>query len=79
MSTTYINSCIACTVQYNLHAVIMGDIPCHAACAESLPCSDSPAQSTMELFMWQHDIVGVQVAHYIMDCFDAPGALSAAL
>ena len=28
----------------------------------------------MQLFMWQQDIVGV--ALYILDCFDAPDALS---
>ena len=38
------------------------------------PALFSPAQGTMQLFMWQQDIVGV--AHYIMDCFDALGALS---
>ena len=27
----------------------------------------------MQLFMWQHDIVGV--AHYTMDCLDVLGAL----
>ena len=33
----------------------------------------SPEKSTMQLFMWQHDIVGV--AHYIRDCFDVLGSL----
>ena len=33
----------------------------------------SPAKNTMQLFMWQRDIVGV--AHYIMDCFEVLGAL----
>ena len=33
------------------------------------PALFSTAQITMQLFMWQHDIVGV--AHYIMDYFDA--------
>lgn len=28
----------------------------------------------MQLFMWQHDILGVP--HYIMDCFDVLGAQS---
>ena len=28
----------------------------------------SPAENTMQLFMWQRDIV--RVAHGIMDCFD---------
>ena len=31
------------------------------------PALFSPATNTMQLFMWQRDIVGV--AHYIMDCF----------
>ena len=34
----------------------------------------SPAKSTMQLFMWQHAIVGV--ANYFKDCFDVRGALS---
>ena len=38
------------------------------------PALFSPAQGTMQLFMWQQDIVGV--AHCIMDCFDAFGALT---
>ena len=33
----------------------------------------SPAEYTMQLFMWQHDIVGV--AHHIMDCLNALGSL----
>ena len=33
----------------------------------------SPVENTMQLFMWQRDIVGV--AHYVMDCFEVLGAL----
>ena len=32
------------------------------------PALFSPAESTMQLYMWQHDIVGV--AHCVMDGFD---------
>ena len=54
-------------------------MPCHAACAGittpiCYPALFNPARSTMQLFMWQHDIVGV--THYIMECVDALGALS---
>ena len=34
----------------------------------------SPAQSTMQLLMWQQDIVGV--AHNMLDCMNIFGALS---
>ena len=37
------------------------------------PALFSPAKNTMQLFMWQHDIVGV--AHFIQDCFEVLGAL----
>ena len=37
------------------------------------PALFSPAKNTMQLFMWQRDIVGV--AHYIKDCFEVLGAL----
>ena len=32
-----------------------------------------PAKGSMQLFMWQPDIVGV--AHFVMDCFDLLGAV----
>ena len=48
-------------------------LPCSLCGIITLLCS-ALLRSTMQLFMWQHDIVGV--AHYIMDCFDALGALS---
>ena len=38
------------------------------------PALFSPACSTMQLFMWQPDTVGV--AHYMLDCLDFLGALS---
>ena len=37
------------------------------------PAMFSPAKNTIQLFMWQRDIVGV--AAYIMDCFEVLGAL----
>ena len=33
----------------------------------------SPAKNTMQLFMWQRNIVGV--AHFVQDCFEVLGAL----
>ena len=45
--------------------------PCSLCEIVALLC---PAQTTMQLLMWQHDMVGV--AYYIMDCFDALGYLS---
>ena len=52
-----------------------------APCWSALPCSVrgpypalfSPATDTMQLFMWQRDIVGV--AHYNMNYFEVLGAL----
>ena len=37
------------------------------------PALSSPAKNTMQLFMWQHDILGV--AHYSKDCYEMLGAL----
>ena len=37
------------------------------------PSKFSPAENTMQLGMWQHDILGV--AHYIKDCFEMLDAL----
>ena len=37
------------------------------------PALFNPAINTMQLFIWQHDILGV--AHYIMDCFEVFGVL----
>ena len=34
------------------------------------PALFNPATNTMQLFMWQRDIVGV--AHCIMDCSECP-------
>ena len=36
------------------------------------PALFSSAQGSVQLFMWQADIVGV--AHFVMDCFDHLGA-----
>ena len=41
----------------------------------SLSCLVSPAKSTVLLFMWHPDIVGV--AHFAMDCFVSLGAVFA--
>ena len=37
------------------------------------PALFSPAKNTMQLFMWQRNIVGV--AHFVQDCFEVLGAL----
>ena len=42
-------------------------LPCSVCGIGTLPCSVQ-MKNTMQLFMWQRDIVGV--AHYIMDCFE---------
>ena len=36
------------------------------------PALFSPANNTMQLFMWQRNIVGV--AHFVKDCFEMLGA-----
>ena len=40
---------------------------------DQYPALFSPATNTMQLLMWQHDILGV--AHYIKDYFEMLGAL----
>ena len=40
---------------------------------DQYPALFSPAKNTMQLLMWQHDILGV--AHYIKDGFEMLGAL----
>ena len=42
-------------------------LPCSVCGIGTLPCF-SPANNTMQLFMWQRNIVGV--AHFVQDCFD---------
>ena len=37
------------------------------------PALFSPAKNTMQLFMWQRNIVGM--AHFVQDCFEVLGAL----
>ena len=37
------------------------------------PALFSPAENTMQLFVWQRNIVGV--AHFVQDCFEVLGAL----
>ena len=65
--------------QCALHAVhderhLVFECPAMQPVRDRYPALFSPAQGTMQLFMWQQDIVGV--AHYIIDGFDALGALS---
>ena len=63
----------------DLHAIhderhLVFGCPATQPVQDRYPALFSPAQGTVQLFMWQQDIVGV--AHYIMDCFDALSALS---
>ncbi len=46
-----------------------GVAPCHI----QVPCLGRPPQNSMQLSMWQQNIVGV--AHYIVDRFELLGAL----
>ena len=67
--------CQHCT----LHAIhdekhLVLECPAMQPVRDRYPALFSPACSTMQLFMWQPDTVGV--AHYILDCFDFLGALS---
>ena len=62
----------------NLHAVhderhLVFECPAMQCVRDRYPALFGPAKSTMVLFMWQHDIVGV--AHFIKDCFEVLGAL----
>ena len=61
--------CQHCT----LHAIhderhLVLECPAMQPVRDHYPALFSPGLSTMQLFMWQPDIVGV--AHYILDCFD---------
>ena len=49
------------------------ECPAMQCVRDRYPALFSPAKNTMQLFMWQRDIVGV--AHYIKDCFEVLGAL----
>jgi hypothetical protein len=44
------------------------ECPAMQSVRDRYPALFHVSKSTMQLFMWQADIVGV--AHYIMDCFD---------
>ena len=62
----------------NLHALhderhLVFECPAMQCVRDRYPALFSPAKNTMQLFMWQRDIVGV--AHYIKDCFEVLGAL----
>ena len=62
----------------NLHALhderhLVFECPAMQCVRDRYPALFSPATNTMQLFMWQHDIVGV--AHFIQDCFEVLGAL----
>ena len=48
--------------------------PAMQSVRDRYPALYSPERSTVQLFMRQHDTVGL--AHYIMECFDVLGALS---
>ena len=47
------------------------ECPAMQTVRDRYPTLFAPAHSTMQLFLWQPDLV--RVAHFIMDCFDAIG------
>ena len=62
----------------NLHAVhderrLVFECPAMQCVRDWYPALLSPATNTMQLFMWQRNIVGV--AHFVQDCFEVLGAL----
>ena len=64
--------CLHCS----LHAVHDGrylllECPAMHLVRDRYPALFSPAKSSMQLFMWQPDVVGV--AHFVMDSFDLLG------
>ena len=64
--------------QCDLHAVhdeshLVFQCPAMQPVRDRYPALFSPARGTMQLYMCQQNNVGV--VHYIMDCFDALGAL----
>ena len=62
----------------NLHAVHderhhVFECPAMQCVRDRFPAMFSTAKNNMQLFMWQHDIVGVGTLH--QDCFEVLGAL----
>ena len=60
----------------NLHALHDKrhlECPAMQCVRDRYPALFSPANNTMQLFMWQRNIVGV--AHFVQDCFEVLGAL----
>ena len=62
----------------NLHALhderhLVFECPAMQCVRDRYPALFSPAKHTMQLFMWQRNIVGV--AHFVQDCFEVLGAL----
>ena len=62
----------------NLHALhderhLVFECPAMQCVRDRYPALFSPAKNTMQLFMWQRNIVGV--AHFVQDCFEVLGAL----
>ena len=56
-----------------LSSTIVLECPAIQCVWDWYPAFLSPAKNTMQLFMWQRDVVGV--ARYIKDCFEVLGAL----
>ena len=52
---------------------ILFECPAMQCVRDQYPALFSPAKNTMQLFMWQRNIVGV--AHFVQDCFEGLGAL----
>ena len=55
----------------------MSECPAMQRVQDQYPALFKPAKNTLQLFMWQRDIV--RVAHFIMDSPDLLGALDDAL
>ena len=60
---------LACHMKLSLLQLI--ECPAMQTVRDRYPTWFAPAHSTMQLFLWQPDLVCV--AHFIMDCFDAIG------
>ena len=58
---------------YMMTGTFLLECPAMQTVRDRYPALFSPAKGSMQLFMWQPDIVGV--AHFVMDCFDLLGVV----
>ena len=66
--------CQRCRMHVDDEKHLVFDCPAMQPVRDRYPALFGRGRHTMQLFMWQADLVGV--AHFIMDCFDALGAQS---